>query len=72
MSGGMLGWRPPEDRSHERRYALAAAMPSVACPVVMGVNWYTAVDKPISMDLLTLNFLKILHYHYFRLFLMNR
>ena len=50
MSGGMLGWRPPEDRSHERRYALAAAMPSVACPVVMGVNWYTAFDKPISMD----------------------
>lgn len=47
---GMLGWRPPEDRSHERRYALGAAMPAAACPVVMGINWYTAFDTPVAKD----------------------
>jgi len=47
---GMLGWRPPEDRSHELRYALAASMPVVACPVVMGIPWWTAFDTPIMVD----------------------
>lgn len=41
-----LGWHEPEDRSHESRYALAEAMPSVPCPVVIGVNWYTSFDRP--------------------------
>lgn len=43
---GGLGWAPPADRSHELRYALTTAMPATACPVVIGVNWYTAFDRP--------------------------
>ena len=43
----MLGWRPPEDRSHEKRYALAASMPAAASPVVIGIPWYEAFDKPV-------------------------
>ena len=46
MSGGMLGWRPPEDRSHEQRYALATAMPTRPSPVVIGIPWYSAFDRP--------------------------
>ncbi len=42
-----MGWRPPEDRTHEQRYALARSMPAVACPVVMGVPWYEAFDQPV-------------------------
>lgn len=46
---GMLGWRPPEDRSHEDRYGLTATtMPSAPCPVVTGTNWYTAFDRPVK------------------------
>lgn len=41
-----LGWRPPEDRSHERRYAMAAAMPTVPTPVVIGIPWYANFDRP--------------------------
>ena len=43
---GALGWAPPKDRSHELRYALVDAMPAVPSPVVIGVNWYTAFDRP--------------------------
>lgn len=44
----MLGWKKPEDRAHEQRYALAASMPVVACPVVVGIPWYEAFDKPVK------------------------
>lgn len=44
MSG--MGWRAPEDRSHERKYALAAAMPETPCPVVIGIPWYASFDIP--------------------------
>lgn len=46
MTHGM-GWRAPVDRSHERRYALEAAMPTVPTPMVMGVNWYEQFDRPV-------------------------
>ena len=45
-----MGWRPPEDRSHERRYALVDAMPVTACPVVIGVEWYERFDQPERRD----------------------
>lgn len=41
-----LGWIEPQDRSHEERYAISTAMPSSVCPVVIGVRWYTAFDRP--------------------------
>jgi hypothetical protein len=44
---GMLGWRMPEDRAHERRYAMATAMPTSATPVVVGIPWYEAFDRPV-------------------------
>ena len=45
---GMLGWRKPDDRRHELRYALAPAMPQTPTPVVLGIPWYTAFDAPVK------------------------
>jgi hypothetical protein len=50
MTEMMLGWRAPEDRTHEYRYALEAAMPATPCPVVIGIPWYTTFDAPVYMD----------------------
>lgn len=49
VSGG-LGWRPPVDRDHETRYALSTAMPEMPCPVVIGIPWYSAFDRPEQRD----------------------
>jgi len=46
MTGG-LGWRPSEDRAHERRYALADTTLPGPRPVVMGCDWHVAFDKPV-------------------------
>lgn len=45
---GMLGWRPPEDRAHERRFALGYAPLAGPTPVVMGCNWYEGFDAPVK------------------------
>ena len=43
----MLGWRPLEDRAHERRYAMLDAPVTGPAPVVMGCAWYESFDRPV-------------------------
>lgn len=47
---GLLGWAPPQDRSHELRFSMSVMPTSTPCPVVIGVNWYTAFDRPTKDD----------------------
>lgn len=45
-----LGRRPPTDDLHVRRYALTAnTMPTVPTPVVIGINWYEAFDRYVTL-----------------------
>jgi hypothetical protein len=45
-----LGRRPPTDDRHIQRYPLTvAALPQLPVPVVIGVNWYEAFDRPVYM-----------------------
>jgi hypothetical protein len=47
MSNRPLGRRVPTDFTHVDRYPLTAAeTPPKPIPVVIGVNWYSAFDKP--------------------------
>jgi hypothetical protein len=50
MSGG-LGRREPTDWAHVDKYPLAAAPTAAApgSPVVLGINWYEAFDRPTLM-----------------------
>lgn len=42
-----LGRLVPKDRSHIQKYNLrAASLPSRPVPVVLGINWYQAFDRP--------------------------
>lgn len=43
---GPLGWRQPEDRSHELRYSIEGFSVPYPAPVIIGVNWYTSFDSP--------------------------
>lgn len=43
-----MGWRPPADRSHERKYAIAGAVPTGPSPVVIGIPWYEGFDRPVK------------------------
>lgn len=45
-----MGWRPPADRSHETRYALATHEVARPSPVVIGVAWYAGFDTPVRKD----------------------
>lgn len=47
MSDLPLGWRPPKDRTHEQTYSMSKlAAPATPTPVIIGVPWYTAFDRP--------------------------
>jgi hypothetical protein len=42
-----LGRRPPTDDKHLRRWSLTPeTMPTVATPVVLGLNWWSGMDTP--------------------------
>lgn len=45
---GHLGRRPPTDWRHVESYPLSAApaLPAVATPVVLGVDWHSRFDRP--------------------------
>ena len=44
-----LGRLAPIDRVHEEKYPLTAAtLPAPPTPVVIGVPWYSAFDKPVA------------------------
>ena len=45
-----MGWRPPADRSHEKRYGISGHYPDVPSPVVIGIPWYAAFDVPVQKD----------------------
>ena len=45
-----LGWRPPADRSHEKRYGITGHFPDIPSPVVIGIPWYSAFDSPVQRD----------------------
>lgn len=50
---GALGRREPTDWEHVERYplrALAADDQPTTVPVVIGVNWYTAMDRPTERN----------------------
>jgi hypothetical protein len=50
---GPLGRREPTDWAHVERYplrALAAEDQPTSVPVVIGVNWYTAMDRPFRRN----------------------
>jgi hypothetical protein len=47
MSMHALGRRPPTDWKHVEKFPLTAATaPAAPVPVVIGVNWYSAFDRP--------------------------
>jgi hypothetical protein len=51
MTAGALGRRVPTDQEHIDKYPLTAStMPTTPTPVVLGVNWYSAFDKPQKDD----------------------
>lgn len=45
---GPLGWVPPKDRDHEKRFALTSlTIPRIPTAVVIGVPWHTNFDNPV-------------------------
>lgn len=50
MSAGALGRRVPPDFDHVEKYPLSAARDTITkpTPVVIGVNWYSAFDRPVK------------------------
>ena len=48
MADFALGWRAPEDRTHEQAYSLERmGAPATAVPVVIGIPWYSGFDRPM-------------------------
>ena len=45
MKYNALGWRPPQDRTHERIYPMAKyGAPVDPTPVIIGIPWYDNFD----------------------------
>lgn len=44
--GGALGRIIPPDRNHEAAFPLRGVTLAKPTPVALGINWYTALDKP--------------------------
>lgn len=47
MTDQPLGWIPPKDRAHERRFAISAIATTAPCPVVIGIPWHASFDTPV-------------------------